>query len=202
MTEPTAAVPNAPEPDELAATAPTAPAAPVEGAAADAGEPVDGGPTPAIIVLTEEALKPVDVDKIIALHQDEAPTYRVLVPADTDRNMLSEFLDHLSLFEMREALDALKPVDRTEAHADAHTALATTLAELEAHAVVATGEITGDDPLPTLREEVTRLGASEVVVVTEPHAVEDTFHTDWASKARETLGVPVLHMYAGDWRLG
>ena len=205
MTEPTAAVPNAPEPDELAATAPTTAddaAAPVQPAATDGAEPADSGPAPAIIVLTEEALKPVDVDKIIALHQDEAPTYRVLVPADTDRNMLSEFLDHLSLFEMREALDALKPVDRTEAHADAHTALARTLAELEARAVVATGEITGDDPLPTLREEVTRLGASEVVVVTEPHAVEDTFHTDWASKARETLGVPVLHMYAGDWRLG
>ncbi len=205
MTEPTAAVPNAPEPDELAATAPTTAddaAAPAEPAATDDAEPADSGPAPAIIVLTEEALKPVDVDKIIALHQDEAPTYRVLVPADTDRNMLSEFLDHLSLFEMREALDALKPVDRTEAHADAHTALARTLAELEARAVVATGEITGDDPLPTLREEVTRLGASEVVVVTEPHAVEDTFHRDWASKARETLGVPVLHMYAGDWRLG
>ena len=205
MTEPTADVPTAPERDDLTA-APRESSEPTDqsgqAGTSGRGEQVDGGPAPAIIVLTEEALKPVDVDKIIALHQDEAPTYRVLVPADTDRNMLSEFLDHLSLFEMREALDALKPVDRTEAHADAHTALATTLAELEAHAVVATGEITGDDPLPTLREEVTRLGASEVVVVTEPHAVEDTFHTDWASKARETLGVPVLHMYAGDWRLG
>jgi hypothetical protein len=202
MTEPTAAVPNAPEPDELAATAPTAPAAPVEGAAADGGEPLDGGPTPAIIVLTEEALKPVDVDKIIGLHEDEAPTYRVLVPADTDRNLLSSFLNHLSLFEMREALESLRPVDRVEAHADADTALSRTLAEFESHSVVATGEITADDPMPTLVEEVARLGAQEVVVVTEPHAVEDTFHTDWASRAREALGVPVLHMYAGDWRLG
>jgi hypothetical protein len=40
-------------------------------------------------------------------------------------------------------------------------------------------------------------GAGEVVVVTRPHAVEDTFHTDWASRARERLGVPVLHVYAG-----
>src|SRR6478735_502681 len=186
MTEPTADVPTAPERDDLTP------------APRESSEPTDQSGQAGTSGQGEQ----VDVDKIIALHQDEAPTYRVLVPADTDRNMLSEFLDHLSLFEMREALDALKPVDRTEAHADAHTALATTLAELEAHAVVATGEITGDDPLPTLREEVTRLGASEVVVVTEPHAVEDTFHTDWASKARETLGVPVLHMYAGDWRLG
>ncbi|GGM93129.1 hypothetical protein GCM10009721_18880 [Terrabacter tumescens] len=205
MTEPTAAVPNAPEPDELAAPAPTAAdesAAPVAPAAADGGESADSGPTPAIIVLTEEALKPVDVDKIIALHEEASPTYRVLVPADTDRNLLSSFLNHLSLFEMREALESLRPVDRVEAHEDADTALSRTLAEFESHSVVATGEITGDDPMPTLVEEVARLGAQEVVVVTEPHAVEDTFHTDWASRAREALGVPVLHMYAGDWRLG
>ncbi|MDN5767446.1 MAG: hypothetical protein L0H96_08580 [Humibacillus sp.] len=159
-------------------------------------------PAPTVIVLTEEALKPVDVEKIVAMHQDEEATYRVLVPADTDRNVLSSFLDHLSLFEMREALDSLRPVDGTAAHADADTALSTTLGEFAAHDVAATGEITADDPMPTLIEEVARLGALEVVVVTEPHAVEDTFHTDWASKAREALGLPVLHMYAGDWRLG
>ncbi|MBB2985991.1 hypothetical protein [Terracoccus luteus] len=163
-------------------------------------EPASAAPT--VIVLTEEALKPVDVERIVSLHQQEEATYRVLVPADTDRHVLSSFLDHLSLFEMREALDSLRPVDRQEAHADAEQALATTLAEFASHDVAATGEITADDPMPTLLEEVGRLGAREVVVVTEPHAVEDTFHTDWASKAREKLGLPVLHMYAGDWRLG
>jgi hypothetical protein len=40
------------------------------------------------------------------------------------------------------------------------------------------------------------------MVVTSPHAVEDTFHRDWASKARESLGVPVLHVYAGSSFLG
>ncbi len=208
MTEPTADEPNATEPadhaspvaptadEPIAATEPTEPTEPARATEADSG------PTPTIIVLTEEALKPVDVDKIIGLHEEDAPTYRVLVPADTERNLLSSFLNHLSLFEMREALESLRPVDRTEAHSDADTALSTTLAEFEGHDVVATGEITADDPMPTLLEEVARLGAREVVVVTEPHAVEDTFHTDWASRARETLGVPVLHMYAGDWRLG
>jgi hypothetical protein len=182
MTEPTADEPNAsPTGDDTSAQ--------------------DAAPT-VIIVVTEEPLKPVDVDKIVALHEEESATYRVLVPADTQHNMLSSFLNHLSLFEMREALDSLRPVDRDGAHADAQSSLDTTLAEFAAHGVPATGEITGDDPLPTLVEEVTRLDASEVVVVTEPHAVEDTFHTDWASKARESLGLPVLHMYAGDWRLG
>ncbi|GAA6524287.1 hypothetical protein [Intrasporangium sp. DVR] len=162
-------------------------------------------PAPAtVIVLTEEALKPVDVDKIVGLHagDDVEETYRVLVPADTDRNMLSAFLNHLSLFEMREALESLKPVDREGAHADARTALAKSLEQFEQRGLTVTGEVTGDDPMPTLVAEVERLNAREVVVVTEPHAVEDTFHTDWASRAREVLGLPVLHIYAGDWRLG
>ena len=204
MTEPTAATPNAPEsaaPQPAAHEPVTA-----EPVTADSDAPAEDGsaetqPAPTIIVLTEEALKPVDVDKIVALHEDEEPTYRVLVPADTERNMLSTFLDHLSLFEMREALDSLRPVNRTEAHSDAGTALETTLAEFARHEVAATGEVTADDPVPTLVEEVARLKATEVVIVTEPHAVEDTFHTDWASRAREELGLPVLHMYAGDWRL-
>ena len=158
--------------------------------------------TDTIIILTEEPLRPVDATKIVGLHEGEDLTYRVLVPADTERNVLASVLNHLSLFEMREALESLRPVDRSEAHTDADTALSTSLAEFGSHDVVATGEITADDPMPTLVEEVARLGALEVVVVTEPHAVEDTFHTDWASKAREQLGLPVLHMYAGDWRLG
>jgi hypothetical protein len=178
MTEPAADVSATPAPPESAA-------APVT-----------------IVIVTEEPLKSIDVDKILALHDGEPTSYRVLVPADTQRNVLASFLNHLSLFEMREALESLRPVDREEARADADQALATTLAELLAHDVPATGEITPDDPLPTLVEEVARLGATEVVVVTEPQALEDTFHTDWASKARESLGLPVLHMYAGDWRLG
>ena len=197
MTEPTADVPNSPEPDDRTPST-TAPAT----ASATGSEPTGDGPAPTIIVLTEEALKPVDVAKIVDMHEGDRPTYRVLVPADTERNLLSSFLNHLSLFEMREALESLRPVNRTGAHADAGSALSTTLAEFERHKVDATGEITSDDPMPALVEEVARLGAREVVVVTEPHAVEDTFHRDWASRARESLGVPVLHMYAGDWRLG
>src|SRR5829696_7589523 len=109
MTEHTADAPHAPEAPH--ASEPLAPAA-ADGTATPE-------PTPTVLVLTEEALKPVDVDKIVALHEDEAPTYRVLVPADTEHNLLSSFLDHLSLFEMREALDALRPVDRAEARVDA-----------------------------------------------------------------------------------
>lgn len=155
-----------------------------------------------ILVLTEEPLKPVDAEKIVELHAGQNVTYRVLVPADTEHHVLISVLDHLSLFEMREALEALRPVDRTEAHADADESLATSLRVLEDAGALATGFITADDPLPQLIAEVASASAREIVVVTEPHALEDTFHQDWASKARDELGVPVLHMYAGDWRLG
>jgi hypothetical protein len=154
------------------------------------------------IVLTEVPLKPLDVTRIVSLHEGDEPEFRVLVPADTEHNVLVSVLNHLSLFEMREALEALKPVDRTEAHAGAQETLAESLRVLDEAGVQATGSITDDDPLPTLETEVGRLHASEVVIVTEPHAVQDTFHTDWASEARDRLGLPVLHIYSGDWRLG
>ena len=57
MTEPTAATPNAPE------SAQPDPSVPAEAPQSDEVQP-----SPTIIVLTEEALKPVDVDKIVALH--------------------------------------------------------------------------------------------------------------------------------------
>lgn len=179
-------------------------ASPVPAAEQTSATAVTGDPTAprTVVVLTEEALKPVDVKKIVALHEAEPATYRVLVPADTERNVLTSVLNHLSLLEMREALEALTPVDRDEAVADADTALTTSLAEFETAGASATGEVTADDPMPTVEDEVRRLQATELVVVTEPLAIQDTFHTDWASRARETLGIPVLHMYAGDWRLG
>ena len=43
---------------------------------------------------------------------------------------------------------------------------------------------------------------TSVVVVTDPHAVEDTFRQDWASKARDALDLPVLHLYRGTSMLG
>jgi hypothetical protein len=158
-------------------------------------------PAPTVL-LTEVPLKALDVTRITALHEGDEPAYRVLVPADTKRNVLVSVLNHLSLFEMREALEALKPINRTSAQTDAETTLAESLRVLQEAGVEATGAITQDDPLPTLETEVARLQAGEVIIVTEPHAVQDTFHTDWASEARDRLGVPVLHVYSGDWRLG
>ncbi len=169
--------------------------------------PADPTAAPApdtIVVLTEEALAAADATHIAGLHAGEDLTYRVLVPADTQRNLLADVVDHLSLGEWREALHAIRhpDPDGPAARTEAGDALAASVAALDAVGVEATGEVTEDDPLPALAEAVRRFSAREVVVVTRPHAVEDTFHRDWASRARDSVGVPVLHVYAGTTFLG
>ena len=158
-----------------------------------------------IVVLTEDTLLDADVLHVLDLHDDD-PTliYRVLVPADTERNMLVSFVDHLGLGELREALsDVLRREPKpTEAKAEAGEQLAASVAAFAAAGVTAEGQIVEDDPLPALRAEVAAGIVREIVVVTYPHAVEDTFHRDWASRAREMLHVPVLHLYSGTSELG
>jgi hypothetical protein len=160
--------------------------------------------TDTIVLLTEQTLDRDDAQHITALHKGETLAYFVLVPADTDRNLLADIIDHLSLGELREALDALRgrEPDAEHARGTAQEALEGSLASLRGLGLSASGEVTQDDPLPALQGAVSGQDAREVVVVTRPHAVEDTFHRDWASRARDVLGVPVLHVYAGTSFLG
>lgn len=160
--------------------------------------------TETILLLTEDALTTADAEHITALHADDDVRFRVLVPADTEQNLLVSIVDHLSLGELREALDAaLGREGKPEAaHRTAAEQLAATLAELRRAGATAEGVVVEDDPLPALRRAVAAGGVREIVVVTQPHAVEDTFHTDWASRAREVLEVPVMHLYSGTNLLG
>ncbi|PRY18327.1 hypothetical protein [Kineococcus rhizosphaerae] len=163
-----------------------------------------------VVVLTEEAFGDVDARNVAALHAAERAEgqdvrHLVLVPADSRRNLLADVLDHVSLGEFREAVADLRAGQPSAdaARADAEAALRATLEALRAEGLTAEGRTTDDDPLPAVRRALAdEPDARELVVVTRPHAVEDTFHADWASKARDTLGVPVLHVYAGTTRLG
>lgn len=158
---------------------------------------------PTIILLTEEALRPGDVTNIRTLHGDEPLTITVLVPADTERNVVTDIIDHLSLFELKEAWETVtEKEDDDHARQEAGEALAQTVSALEEAGATVTGTVVDDDPLPALAQAVSNNDADEVIIVTQPHAVEDTFHQDWASRARESLGVPVLHFYTGTNLLG
>jgi hypothetical protein len=154
-----------------------------------------------IAVLTEEALAAADVEHILSLHPDAE--LEVLVPADTEQNLLASLVDHLSLGELREALDEVLGREPTVTpELTAAEQLERSLAAFAAAGATATGSVVDDDPLPALHAAVTDRAADEVIVVTTPHALEDTFHTDWASRARDELKVPVMHLYAGTSQLG
>ncbi|WP_402465025.1 hypothetical protein [Isoptericola aurantiacus] len=156
-----------------------------------------------VVVLTEDVLTSADVDHITSLHPGEDIHYRVLVPADTEHNVVASVLDHLGMLELREAWDDVLGKEPTpeQATATASEQVIDSVERLRASGATASGEVTQDDPLPALQAAV-YAGGDEVVVVTYPHAVEDTFHTDWASQARDVLQVPVLHLYAGTSELG
>ncbi|MBD8077947.1 hypothetical protein [Cellulosimicrobium arenosum] len=160
--------------------------------------------TDTILVLTEDTLNPADIQHILALHEGETLAYRVLVPADTEQNVLTSIIDHLSVGELKDAWDEVlrREPNPKQAHDTAAEQLEHSVRELRDAGREADGVVTQDDPLPALRAAVATDSAREVVVVTYPHAVEDTFHTDWASRARDELHVPVLHLYSGTSELG
>lgn len=150
-----------------------------------------------IIVLTEDALRPSDAAHVVALYPDAA--VEVLVPADTERNVVAELVDSLGLLDLRAAWDAVvgHHPDATAARSEAAAALEASLAELGRAGAEATGRVVEDDPIPALSRTIGGTGASEIVVVTRPQMLEDTFHTTWAHRAREEFGIPVLHFYTG-----
>jgi hypothetical protein len=125
----------------------------------------------------------------------------VLVPADTRRSLLADVLDHISLMELRQAFDAVLGHDQPD-RVGAELTLETSLRALREAGLEAHGEVVEGDPVTAVQAALAAEPADELVVVTRPHAVEDTFHTDWASQARERLGVPVLHVYAGSSWIG
>jgi hypothetical protein len=60
----------------------------------------------------------------------------------------------------------------------------------------AEGRLIEDHPLDALKSLVDEVGADEVIVLTDPHYVEEFFHRDWASRARHKVGVPVLKLFS------
>ncbi len=160
--------------------------------------------TSTIVVLTEESLVPGDVENLRALMGDAPARIELLVPADPGRNLLVDVLDNLSLLEFSAAFKSLtgdRPSKAEEVKA-AVTELAESLELLKSAGLEATGTVTGEDPVAAVVETARRTSADQVVVITTPHAIEDTFRTDWANEAQDRLGVPVLHLYSGSGFIG
>jgi hypothetical protein len=156
-----------------------------------------------IVILTEEPLGAddrVNIETLVA--GGDAPLV-VLVPANTERHLLVDFLENLSLLEIAKAFRELaESPDPAAERAEAAETLAASLTALAGLGGGVSGQIVEGRPVEGLVAKVKELGAGQAVVITRPHALADTFHTDWANKAQDRLGLPVLHLYAGSGFIG
>ncbi|GAA2137462.1 MULTISPECIES: hypothetical protein [Arthrobacter] len=156
-----------------------------------------------IVILTEEPLGAddrVNIETLIA--GGDAPLL-ILVPANTERHLMVDFLENLSMLEVSKAFRELTAhSDPAEERAEAADTLAASLAALAGLGGGVSGEIVEGKAVDGLVAKVKELSAGQAVVITRPHAVADTFHTDWATKAQDKLGLPVLHLYAGSGFIG
>lgn len=129
--------------------------------------------------------------------------YLVLVPVGSDSSAVTEVINHLSLGDLREAWDSITgSEDPGTDRAAAAEALRTTLDLFAQAGATATGALTKADPLPQVTAAVGDRTVSELIVVTEPQAVQDILGQDWASQAERALEVPVLHFYSGTDHVG
>lgn len=160
--------------------------------------------TDTIIILTETPLGEVDVENISGLiSETEQTELIVLVPDDVRRNLLVDVIDQLSLLDIPAALKEFGGREsKEEARQRAESTLQTSLAALQSAGVTVSGKVFEGDAVSGLVSEVEARSARQAVVVTEPHALEDTFHTDWATRAQDKLGLPVLHLYSGSGFIG
>ncbi len=157
-----------------------------------------------IVILTEEPLGPDDRVNIAKLLDGGDAPLIVLVPSNTERHLLVDFLENLSLLDIAKAfreLTAQHPDPEAE-RAEASETLAASLAALAGLGGGVTGEVVDGGAVAGLVAKVRAVDAAQAVVITRPHAIADTFHTDWANKAQDQLGLPVLHLYAGSGFIG
>ena len=158
-----------------------------------------------VIVLTEDALTPSDVAQIRALESGVEVTYRVLVPTEVEHSVVTDFLNNLALLDLKEAWDDLtgaNHVDEGVARTEATTALGLSVTQLESAGAVVESATVADEPIAALRLELEASDALQIIAVTQPRPVEDTFHRNWADRAHAELGVPVLHFYSGTSYVG
>ncbi|GAC1382043.1 MAG: hypothetical protein NVS2B15_07370 [Pseudarthrobacter sp.] len=157
-----------------------------------------------IVILTEEPLGADDRVNIQRLVDGSDTRLVLLVPANTERHLVVDFLENLSMLDVAKAFRELtaQAPDPSAQRAEAAETLAVSLAALDGLGGGVTGEVVSGGAVNGLVTKVKELGASQAVVITRPHAVSDTFHTDWANKAQDQLGLPVLHLYAGSGFIG
>ncbi|MGW3653038.1 indole-3-glycerol phosphate synthase [Streptomyces sp. NPDC000878] len=149
------------------------------------------------VLMIEKALTSADVEFVTTLHGDEDVAFHVLLqPRGDQADRLLRAIDDIALGELDEAAHERETAEGKDAAALGEQALEVSLAALRGLGNEAEGRIVEDHPLDALRGLVDEVEADEVIVLTDPHYVEEFFHRDWASRARHKVGVPVLKLFS------
>ena len=149
------------------------------------------------VLMIEKALTAADVEFVTTLHGEESVSFHVLLqPRGDQADRLLRALDDVALGELDEAAREGETPEGDEALAPGRQALDVSLRALHAAGSEADGRLIEAHPLDALKTLVAEIGADEVIVLTDPHYVEEFFHRDWASRARHKVGVPVLKLFS------
>ncbi|MFM9608809.1 indole-3-glycerol phosphate synthase [Streptomyces niveiscabiei] len=149
------------------------------------------------VLMIEKALTSADVEFVTTLHGDEPVTFHVLLqPRGDQADRLLRAIDDIALGELEEAVRERETPEGEAARSVGERALEVSLTALRSAGSTAVGTLVEDHPLDALRGVVDEVGADEVIVLTDPHYVEEFFHRDWASRARHKVGVPVLKLFS------
>ncbi|MFK4108473.1 indole-3-glycerol phosphate synthase [Streptomyces sp. NPDC002176] len=149
------------------------------------------------VLMIEKALTSADVEFVTTLHGDEPVFFYVLLqPRGDQADRLLRAIDDIALGELDEAVHEGETPEGSDARSMAEKALEVSLQALRAAGSRAEGRLVENHPLDALKALVAEVHADEVIVLTDPHYVEEFFHRDWASRARHKVGVPVLKLFS------
>jgi hypothetical protein len=147
------------------------------------------------VLMIEKPLTAVDVDFVTSLHEEDT-SFVVLMQPRGDQDRLLRAIDDVALGELDDAVREAGEPEGPDARKPAERVLSHSVAALRVAGSDAVGRLVENHPLDHLKSVVEETGAYEVIVLTEPHFVEEFFHRDWASRARHKVGVPVLKLFA------
>ncbi len=149
------------------------------------------------VLMIEKPLSSVDVEFVTTLHGDEGVSFIVLMqPRGDQADALLRAIDDIALGELKDAAKEGEELSAKDARRPVELALEHSVRALRAAGCEAVGQVVEDHPLDKMKAVVEEAEADEVIVLTEPHYVEEFFHRDWASRARHKVGVPVLKLFA------
>ncbi|MGW6137955.1 indole-3-glycerol phosphate synthase [Streptomyces sp. NPDC055144] len=149
------------------------------------------------VLMIEKALTSADVEFVTTLHGDEGVAFHVLLqPRGDQADRLLRAIDDVAMGELDDAAKEKDVPEGPDATEPGEQALQVSLTALHQAGCEAEGRLVEDHPLDALKSLVDEISADEVIVLTDPHYVEEFFHRDWASRARHKVGVPVLKLFS------